>query len=193
MATCTRVSNWFSLMITCRRLASGIVRAFVRCHLHMRRSKSASPSLEMEIVRVRNVNVGVESKSSTPVLFVRAYASIRTDFAVMILRTRAPARVTALLQTSATTLRNPARHGAATRFMTSTPSRRLHGVPSLGRYDNQYKAEGIDGLYTPEAFDFAWTKYQGHMVNRLNHVLAGESAVAVSRPASRLADQFLLL
>jgi len=45
-----------------------------------------------------------------------------------------------------------------------------------------FKEKGIDGLLTPEAYNIAWTEYEGHMVDRLNTMLAGTSSSCLTPP-----------
>lgn len=52
-------------------------------------------------------------------------------------------------------------------------SRRIHAVPSVGKYDTEFKEEGVPGLLTPESYNIAWTDYQKLMVSKLNTSLAG--------------------
>ncbi|OCK77213.1 manganese and iron superoxide dismutase [Lepidopterella palustris CBS 459.81] len=48
----------------------------------------------------------------------------------------------------------------------------LHNVPVL-RDDDILKRNGIDGLFTPDGFDIAWTKYQTAIINELNSQTVG--------------------
>lgn len=91
----------------------------------------------------------------------------------MILRPQTAWRGKALIKPFAVSLRSSVPYTSPIRSLTSSISRPLHNVPSLGRYDKEFRNDGVEGLYTADAFDFAWTNYQGHIVERLNHVLAG--------------------
>jgi hypothetical protein len=59
---------------------------------------------------------------------------------------------------------------------TATPFQRrnLHNVPPLPHGEAMNEA-GIPGLLSPQAYDLAWTKYQQHLVNRVNELTAGKS------------------
>ncbi|KAF2090526.1 manganese and iron superoxide dismutase [Saccharata proteae CBS 121410] len=52
--------------------------------------------------------------------------------------------------------------------------RALHRTPAEHPHHDRFSTEGIDGLLTPEAYDMAWTRYQGLMVEKLNRLTAGE-------------------
>ena len=40
--------------------------------------------------------------------------------------------------------------------------------------DITYQAEGINGVFTPEAYNIAWTQYQSHLVDNLNRLVVGD-------------------
>ncbi|RDW69131.1 mitochondrial 37S ribosomal protein mS42 [Aspergillus mulundensis] len=52
---------------------------------------------------------------------------------------------------------------ALPRFQTRT----LHNVPSLV-HNPYFREHGVPEFLTPEAYDFAWTQYQGLMIDKLN-------------------------
>ena len=52
----------------------------------------------------------------------------------------------------------------------------MHRIPQL-QHDNAYKENGISEFMSPEAFDFAWTQYQTLLVDKLNLLTQGESAL----------------
>jgi superoxide dismutase len=43
----------------------------------------------------------------------------------------------------------------------------------MGKNDEDFKQEGIQGLLTPEAYNISWTDYQNHLIDVLNTRLAG--------------------
>ncbi|KAB8337107.1 hypothetical protein FH972_021411 [Carpinus fangiana] len=53
--------------------------------------------------------------------------------------------------------------------------RSAHTMPSLGKWNDAITKEGVPGLYSPEGVDMAWTQYQQMMIDRLNHILAGDA------------------
>lgn len=59
-----------------------------------------------------------------------------------------------------------------TRLVHSVPNHFTHSVPSLISNEKFIK-NGIPGVFTPSAFDTAWTKYQGHLVQNLNRLIDG--------------------
>lgn len=62
-------------------------------------------------------------------------------------------------------------------------ARSIHAVPKVNAHDESFKQDGIPGLLTPEAYNIAWTEYEGHMVDRLNTMLAGTiSPSSLPRP-----------
>ncbi|KAL2863550.1 mitochondrial 37S ribosomal protein mS42 [Aspergillus lucknowensis] len=69
---------------------------------------------------------------------------------------------------------------ALPRFQT----RGLHQVPQL-TYNSQYKENGVPGLLSPEAFDFAWTQYQSLLVDKLN-LLTQDTVDADTKPGDLL-------
>lgn len=48
-----------------------------------------------------------------------------------------------------------------------------HTMPPLVN-DITYQAEGINGVFTPEAYNIAWTQYQSHLVDNLNRLVVGD-------------------
>lgn len=48
-------------------------------------------------------------------------------------------------------------------------------MPSIGKHNDTFLRSGVGGLLTPEQFEMAWTQYQQGLVNRLNHILAGDA------------------
>lgn len=52
-------------------------------------------------------------------------------------------------------------------------ARGLHRIPQL-QHGEHYKGHGVSSFMSPEAFDFAWTQYQTHLVNKLNLLTQGE-------------------
>lgn len=62
-------------------------------------------------------------------------------------------------------------------FLLSQHRRLAHAVPRIREEaeDEKLKAEGIPGLFSPGAYNVAWTEYQQFMVDRLNTILASKS------------------
>ncbi|KAF7196020.1 putative 37S ribosomal protein S26A, mitochondrial [Pseudocercospora fuligena] len=48
-----------------------------------------------------------------------------------------------------------------------------HDVPLLG-FEDAFQAEGVPGLFAPQGYQLAWTEYQGHIIQKLNDLVAGE-------------------
>lgn len=48
----------------------------------------------------------------------------------------------------------------------------MHTVPAL-THQTQFQSSGVPDLLSPDAFDFAWTQYQGLMVEKLNLLTQG--------------------
>lgn len=61
-------------------------------------------------------------------------------------------------------------------FVSSQQRRNAHAVPRVRDevVDEKLKAEGIPGLFSPGAYNVAWTEYQQFMVDRLNTILASK-------------------
>ncbi|KAK4693590.1 superoxide dismutase, Fe-Mn family, partial [Lecanoromycetidae sp. Uapishka_2] len=49
--------------------------------------------------------------------------------------------------------------------------RRLHRVAQL-THDNHFGEHGVGKMLTPSSYDYAWTEYQGYIVQRLNSMTA---------------------
>ncbi|KAL1976691.1 hypothetical protein VTN31DRAFT_2973 [Thermomyces dupontii] len=63
-------------------------------------------------------------------------------------------------------------------------TRYLHRVPQL-THDAYFKEHGVPDLLSPEGFDFAWTQYQGLMVEKLN-LLTQDTVDADAKPGELL-------
>ncbi|BCS06927.1 hypothetical protein ALUC_11308S [Aspergillus luchuensis] len=62
--------------------------------------------------------------------------------------------------------------------------RSLHRVPQLTN-DQYFKNNGIPELLSPEAFDFAWTQYQGLLIDKLN-LMTQDTVDADAKPGELL-------
>lgn len=47
-----------------------------------------------------------------------------------------------------------------------------HYVPPL-KNEDKFVSEGIQKLFSPKAFDTAWTQYQRGLIQKLNDLIAG--------------------
>ncbi|KAI3392823.1 hypothetical protein diail_5172 [Diaporthe ilicicola] len=75
------------------------------------------------------------------------------------------------------------------RSLHASPARRIHSVAPLTD-DARFEREGVPGLLTPDAYNIAYTSYQGLLLDKLNQMTAGtqfeskdtlETLIATSR------------
>ncbi|KAJ5895035.1 hypothetical protein N7495_006726 [Penicillium taxi] len=62
--------------------------------------------------------------------------------------------------------------------------RGLHAIPQL-QHDATFRKDGISEFMSPEAFNFAWTDYQTHLVDKLN-LLTEDTVDANTKPGDLL-------
>lgn len=128
-------------------------------------SRLASKLSSNEIMRTNKFRSLCNTSNSVSMILsnpLRQQTALRTSRASVLVRCTAfSGSSTQLTHIQTRCLYNP-----------KSQRRRLHHVPKL-THDDHFSEHGVGNMLTASSYEYAWTEYQGYIVQRLNSMTAG--------------------